>query len=110
MIRIALLLVLLLHSLTAAAEMSGDSTLRWAQGSIGWYYNPQNKPDWLEGAEALAFIQRAAAGWGACGIDLRYMGETDKLPGAMDWLSGGTAIAQQLLRPLPRHRQTSKTL
>ena len=84
MIRIASLLVLLLHSLSSDAEVSGDSPLRWRQDVIGWHYNPQNKPDWLDDAAALAFIQRAAAGWGACGIELRYLGETEQLPGVMD--------------------------
>jgi hypothetical protein len=77
MIRIAFLLVLFLHSLSSTAEVSGDSPLRWRQDLIGWHYNPQNKPDWLDDTAARAFIQRAAAGWGACGIELRYLGETD---------------------------------
>lgn len=82
--RAAFLLALLLHSLGAAAEMSGDSPLLWGQRSIGWYYNAQDKPDWIDDDEVLDLIRRAAIGWAACGMELRYLGETQRLPGSMD--------------------------
>jgi hypothetical protein len=61
------------HLKTSPAEercIHCHTATKWrrTQG-FGWCYNTQNKPDWLEDAAALAFIQRAAAGWGACGID-----------------------------------------
>ena len=84
MTRIGLLLILVLHSLAVPAETSADAPLRWSERTIGWYYNPQNKPDWLGDEEALEVIRRAAAGWAGCGITFSYRGETDRLPGFMD--------------------------
>jgi len=84
MIRIALLLVLLLHSLSVAAEISGDGPLRWKQRIIGWHYNPQDKPEWLGDEEALELIRRAAAAWADCGIGFSYLGETGRLAGTFD--------------------------
>lgn len=56
----------------------------WPERIFTWYYNPQHAPTWLSAEEARALVQRAAEPWAACGVQMRYGGETDLPPGKMD--------------------------
>lgn len=56
----------------------------WPDRTFTWYYNPQHAPSWLGPEAAQALVRRAAEPWAACGVQMRYGGETARPPGKMD--------------------------
>lgn len=97
--RACLLFCLPLLSCPAVAESHGDFVLRWPDRIYRWHYNPAQEPAWLQPGEGLRMAQAAANSWAACGVDLRYTGLTDKVPGTMDgsnvigWRTDGKAYS-----------------
>ena len=81
--RTAILLAVAWAVLPAVVQAS-EPTLHWPVAVVEWHYNGLGKPVWLGEEEALELAQQAAAGWRACGIALRYAGESDAVPGNMD--------------------------
>jgi hypothetical protein len=56
----------------------------WPEYQYDWYYNPSFHPSWLSAEQARTALLEAAKQWEACGIKLRYQGETRQAVGKMD--------------------------
>lgn len=87
MIRRFVLIMLLLPALGGAA--SGDRSEKpspgaWPDGVYAWRYNPRHAPAWLDAAQARQMVFDAAKRWEECGVRMRFVGETERVPGAMD--------------------------
>ena len=88
-----------IYAIPAVGEGAGEVVLHWSDRLFVWRYNSTNEPSWLRDGEALAIIREATDGWSACGVDMRYAGFSDKLPGIMDgenvigWKNDGRAYS-----------------
>jgi hypothetical protein len=65
------------------ASASGPQ-LAWPDGVYRWRYNPYRHPSWMSADEARALIMQAASKWEACGMRMRFLGDTGLTPGTMD--------------------------
>lgn len=68
----------------AAGQMEKPSPGAWPDRVYAWRYNPQHAPVWLDAAAAKTMVLEAAKRWEACGVDMRFLGDTGRAPGAMD--------------------------
>lgn len=77
-------LALALPALVNAQGLLKPSPGAWPDRTFIWYYNPQHAPSWLSTEAAQALVLRAAEPWEACGVQMRYGGETTLTPGKLD--------------------------
>lgn len=59
----------------------------WKNKVYDWYLNPNGRPVWLSEADAERLVKAAAAVWEICGLQMRYRGMTNAVPGRMDGLN-----------------------
>ena len=84
MLLILTLTTIINFSATAQNYEEQPSPGFWKNQVFPWYYNDQNVPTWLEKNKSLEFFINAAERWKICGIDLKFMGKTNSIPGKMD--------------------------
>lgn len=56
----------------------------WGNKEYAWYLNPNGRPVWLSEVDAEILVKEASEIWSLCGVQMRYMGTTDAVPGRMD--------------------------
>jgi len=66
------------------AGSENPSPVSWPEKVYRWTYNPLHSPAWLSADKAWTLVREAAKPWEACGVQMAYLGETDRLPGKMD--------------------------
>ncbi|MES3039086.1 MAG: matrixin family metalloprotease [Bdellovibrionota bacterium] len=55
--------------------------LKWSNGVISWYYNPQGQPIIYTTTQLVDILKAAAQKWSAvCGVTFQYMGPTSSVP------------------------------
>ena len=81
---VATAVILLLPSAHWAQTVEKPSPGGWPNATFEWFYNPQNRPRWLTQEQARDLVTKAALRWEACGVKMRYLGETSSEPDQMD--------------------------
>jgi hypothetical protein len=74
---------------TTYVEPVKPAEFRWDQPVVEVWYNPHGAPQGLDTAKVEAIIADVAGQWSkACDITIKYMGQSDRVPGAIRWVPG----------------------
>lgn len=72
---------------TTYVEPVKPAEYRWDSNTVEVWYNPEGAPQGVTPAKVEAIIADVAAQWSkACDITVKYMGQSDRIDGAIRWV------------------------
>lgn len=79
-----MLMICVAHEARAQNYEEQPSPGSWKDRTYFWYYNGDDVPAWLDKDKSRDLYMKAAERWKICGVDLKFMGDTNQIPGKMD--------------------------